>query len=331
MIELPEAVNLADQLNKLVYGKRISDVISKHTPHKLAWYYGEPKEYSNLVVGKTVGKAGAFGSLVEIEVGNTNILFGEGVAARFHKKGEPHPAKHQFLVEFDDNSALSFSVQMYGGVGCFIRGELDNPYYPTMKQFSSLAPYLTAYHKGIVFARPDFAFAANDDVKYKGETLPGNTQVFYSPMLIPVANQHVYEKIYEPMNELMSKIKHIDISDTTQHLQEACFENPVYVALVGDTVMLPQYYYRSPHSDPFTKPKSGVYGTNCPSDFIYGNIDPEPYSLLPHPKEHLENDLWTEFPIAENIVGRITGWDAQDASALIARTVFYDNVISGLG
>ena len=134
MIELPEAVNLADQLNKLVYGKRISDVISKHTPHKLAWYYGEPKEYSNLVVGKTVGKAGAFGSLVEIEVGNTNILFGEGVAARFHKKGEPHPAKHQFLVEFDDNSALSFSVQMYGGVGCFIRGELDNPYYRVAKE-----------------------------------------------------------------------------------------------------------------------------------------------------------------------------------------------------
>ena len=209
--------------------------------------------------------------------------------------------------------------------------EIEDPYHPMMQQFSSVAPYLAAYHQGLIYADPDFAFAPTDDVKYNGKTMPGNTQVFFHPELIPVVNQHVYENIHVPLNNLMAKIKEIDITDSVESLKEACYTDPIYVALVGDTIMLPQYYYRSPHNDPFRKPVSGGYGTSCPSDFIYGNIDPEIYSLLPYDLDHLENDLWSEYPEAENIVGRITGWDVQDASALIARTVFYDHVIAGLG
>lgn len=211
--------------------------------------------------------------------------------------------------------------------------ELDNPYYPMMEKLSSIAPYLTAYHKGIIFARTDFAFAPTDDVKLKGETLPGNTQVFYNPMLIPVINQHVYENIHIPLNKVLSKITGIDITDSVKFLKKDCYQDPFYIALVGDTIMLPQYYYRSPHNDPYDHPSQGGYGTNCPSDFIYGNIDPELYSLHPFDVDHLENDLHSEseYPEVENIVGRITGWDAQDASALIARTIFYDKVIDDLG
>ena len=209
--------------------------------------------------------------------------------------------------------------------------ELSDPYYPMMNQFSSIAPYLTAYHKGIVFAKPEFAFAPTDDIKLNGKTLPGNTQVMYNPMLIPVINQHVYENIHVSFNNLLSKLKDIDISESVESLKKDCYQNPFYVALFGDTIMLPQYYYRSPHNDPFEHPSRGAYGTNCPSDFIYGNIDPEIYSLLPYETEHLENDLYSDYPEAENIVGRITGWDVQDASALIARTIFYDNIINDLG
>ena len=210
--------------------------------------------------------------------------------------------------------------------------ELSNPYYPMMNQFSSIAPYLTAYHKGIIFAKPEFAFAPTDDVKLNGKTLPGNTQVFYNPMLIPVINQHVYENIHIPLNKLLAKITDIDITESVEYLKKDCYQDPFYIALVGDTIMLPQYYYRSPHNDPFEHPPRGGYGTNCPSDFIYGNIDPELYSLLPYNSEHLENDIHSEsdFPELENIVGRITGWDVQDASALIARTIFYDKVIDYL-
>lgn len=134
MIELPEAVSISGQLNDTVFGKRIAGVIAVHTPHKLAWYYGDPSTYSDMLIGKTVGKASPFGSMVEIKVENVNILFGEGVGIRFHGENKPHPVKHQLLIEFDDHSALSASIQMYGGLGAFSEGKLDNIYYRAAKE-----------------------------------------------------------------------------------------------------------------------------------------------------------------------------------------------------
>jgi hypothetical protein len=211
--------------------------------------------------------------------------------------------------------------------------ELSDPYYPMMKQLSSVAPYLAAYHKGIVFANPEFAFVADDDKILNGKNLPGNTQIFDNPMLIPLINQHVYENIHVPLNNLLAKLADVDlgITEFAKHLKKACDRDPYYIALVGDAEMLPQYYYRSAYSDPYSNPKKGLYGTNCPSDFIYGNVDPETYSLLPYTSDYLENDMYSEFPEVENVVGRIVGFDVQDASALIARTVFYDKVIDDLG
>ncbi len=156
MIELPEAVNISGQLNDTVLGKCIASVTAVHTPHKLAWYYGEPSTYFDLLTGKTIGKASPFGSMVEMKVENANILFGEGVNIRFHYKGETRPAKHQLLIEFDDHSALSFSIQMYGGIGAFLEGELDNNYYKVAKEKPSpLTPaFDKTYFYGIISA-PD--------------------------------------------------------------------------------------------------------------------------------------------------------------------------------
>jgi formamidopyrimidine-DNA glycosylase len=137
MIELPEASHIADQINKTLHGKRIVSVTAAHSPHKLAWYYGDRTQYSSLLAGSTVGRSTACGCMVEIAAGKATILLGEGVGIRFHAAGESRPAKHQFLIEFDDRSALSASVQMYGGMGCFPKRELDNPYYKKAKEMPS--------------------------------------------------------------------------------------------------------------------------------------------------------------------------------------------------
>jgi formamidopyrimidine-DNA glycosylase len=154
MMELPEALTIAGQMNKTIRGKKISAVTVAHTPHKLVWYYGEPRKYRNLLVGKTIGKAEAHGSLVEVRAGEANILFGEGVGIRFHRADDPRPAKHQLLIEFGDGSALSAAVQMYGGMGSFLDGELDNPYYRVAKEKPApLSPaFDKAYFDGIVSA-----------------------------------------------------------------------------------------------------------------------------------------------------------------------------------
>ncbi|MBN1367853.1 MAG: hypothetical protein JW967_07990 [Dehalococcoidales bacterium] len=95
MIELPEAVSLAKQLDETISGKQIAGAIVGQTPHKLAWYYGDPSKYAGILKGRVIGKAGPYGGLVEIKAGSTNILIGEGVNLRFHRNNEPRPAKHQ--------------------------------------------------------------------------------------------------------------------------------------------------------------------------------------------------------------------------------------------
>lgn len=134
MIELPEAVSISRQLDATISGKRIEGVTSAHTPHKLAWYYGDRSQYSVILQGQTIGSTTSYGGLVEVEAGKARILLGEGANIRFHDVGEQPPAKHQLLVEFEDRTALSASIQIYGGMGAFLEGQLDNPYYLVAKQ-----------------------------------------------------------------------------------------------------------------------------------------------------------------------------------------------------
>jgi formamidopyrimidine-DNA glycosylase len=134
MLELPESHVLAAQLQKAVARKKIRSVMAAFTPHKLAWYIGDPANYSALLVGKTISDASAYGGMVEAKADNSNILFWEGVSVRFHKPGESRPERHQLLIDFEDGAAISAAVQMYGGLGCFPEGELDNPYYRTARQ-----------------------------------------------------------------------------------------------------------------------------------------------------------------------------------------------------
>jgi len=134
MIELPEAITVANQINYTIAGKQIVNVTAAYSSHKLAWYYGEPQKYHDLLSGKVIGKANGYGSMIEITVDTAIILIGEGVGLRFHGENEKRPEKHQLLIEFEDDSAISGAVQMYGGLGCFMAGDLDNSYYKVAKE-----------------------------------------------------------------------------------------------------------------------------------------------------------------------------------------------------
>jgi formamidopyrimidine-DNA glycosylase len=134
MIELPEATVLARQINETVVGKKIKNVIVAQTPHKLAWYFGNPQEYKSLLTGKVISGATSYGGQVEITAGNAKLLFSDGVNLRCYNKSEKPPDKHQLLVEFDDGSSLVGWVQMYGGLSAFPEGENDNKYYLIAKE-----------------------------------------------------------------------------------------------------------------------------------------------------------------------------------------------------
>ncbi len=134
MLEFPEAMVIAEQLNSSIVDKEIKSVVTEHSPHKFAFFHGEPGEYHSLLTGKTIGEAIVYGGLVEVKAGDAVILFGDGVRIRFHSENEKRPQKHQLLIEFEDRSAISGSVQMYGGLWCFKEGTFDNPYYKIAKE-----------------------------------------------------------------------------------------------------------------------------------------------------------------------------------------------------
>jgi formamidopyrimidine-DNA glycosylase len=134
MIELPEATVLAKQIGETVTGKRIKKVTAAKSPHKFAWYYGDPKEYHSLLVEKAIGTAASYGGLVEIPASDATLLFGDGVNLRYYETEEALPDKHQLWIEFEDRSSLVGSVQMYGGLWAFPAGSFDNKYYKMSKE-----------------------------------------------------------------------------------------------------------------------------------------------------------------------------------------------------
>jgi formamidopyrimidine-DNA glycosylase len=120
MIELPEAVVVARQITQTLSGKRIARAAANTSPHKFAWYTGDPAEYNAHLAGKVIGEG--WGMAGSIEFGAGDMILSISAPIRFHPKGEKLPAKHQLLVEFEDGTAISSSAQMWGGFFCFPQG-----------------------------------------------------------------------------------------------------------------------------------------------------------------------------------------------------------------
>lgn len=236
-----------------------------------------------------------------------------------------------------------------GGVTYNIYGSTDNaakitiekiedPVVPMMKKLSMMSPYLASSHQGIVFAKPDFAFTANDDLRTEdGRKIPGFYMPRYNQELTTLSNKHVYDNVYKPLNRVLADMADISLNEATyskdlQFLQEYYENKDLSIALVGGATVLPQYIYQN-HMEPFgdidedgtDDTAYGMGGGGTPSDVIYGNVDPVRYDWA-----NKAQDLYSEFPQMENVVGRIVGWDVQDADALILRSIFYDDIIENL-
>lgn len=116
MIELPESKTLAGQISKAMTGKIIANVTANKSPHKFAWFSGDPALYGEKLAGKTVTGAGSFGGMVEIYAGDMRIILCDGANPRFCDSLDKIPAKHQLYIEFEDSTACVCTIQMYGGL-----------------------------------------------------------------------------------------------------------------------------------------------------------------------------------------------------------------------
>ena len=127
MIEIPEALTLARQMNAELRGKTVVRLAAASSPHKFAWYSGDPAEYPRLFGGRAVTGARAYGGklLLEFEDGCA-FQFSDGTTPRLYRNEKEVPKKHQLLIDFGD-AYLVCTIRMYGGIMGFA-GEFDNEY-----------------------------------------------------------------------------------------------------------------------------------------------------------------------------------------------------------
>lgn len=119
MIELPETHVLARQLNEAVKGKRVATAEANHTPHAFAWYSGNPAGYGTKLSGKVVTGIDVYSGHVRMVVEDMALLISTPI--KFHPAGDKWPDRHQLLIQFDDRSAVSCTVQMWGAMLCYDR------------------------------------------------------------------------------------------------------------------------------------------------------------------------------------------------------------------
>lgn len=134
MIEIPESLTLARQLNETVKGKMIAKVDMAHSPHSFAWYSGEPAIYSERMEGQRLGQATGIGSMVEMQVGEYSFIVNDGTNIRYLEPGSKLPLRYQAHILFEDESALLCTIQMYGGMLLENPLTYDNTYYLIAKE-----------------------------------------------------------------------------------------------------------------------------------------------------------------------------------------------------
>ena len=140
MLEIPEAMTLSNQIREKLLGKKILSAKANSSVHKFTWYYNnDPEKYSLVLKGKIITDALSFGGMLEVRLNGAKLLFTDGVSLKYLGNDEKRPLKHQLLIEFEEKSALTATVQMYGGVWCFNDEDVfDNPYYATAKEKPSV-------------------------------------------------------------------------------------------------------------------------------------------------------------------------------------------------
>ncbi len=134
MIEIPECAALARQLNETVRGLGIVEASAGAAPHGFAFYSGSPARYGDLLTGRAVQDSRAFGGILEIGLDGLLLLLNDGANLRYHRPGSPVPEKHQLFLRFDNDSALTCTVQMYAGIHLCEDGSYHSVYHQAARE-----------------------------------------------------------------------------------------------------------------------------------------------------------------------------------------------------
>ncbi len=153
MFELPEFVNLAQQVNDTFAGAIIQHGQLGNSPHKFVWYNRSPEEFERLIAGKKVGQAHAKGKwlFIPVEPGYV-LLVGEcGGKFLYHPADSKIPKKYHLLITFTDGSFLTATTQMWGAYELYEAGqEQDRQYVKDMRVTPMEEAFTWDYFKALI-------------------------------------------------------------------------------------------------------------------------------------------------------------------------------------
>jgi formamidopyrimidine-DNA glycosylase len=116
MIELPEAVAIAAQLNKTIRGKRIVEGNNGNSFHKWVFYKPSGKKLEKLLAKKIIGEVRSLGRSIHIGLGPDQALVIDEFGGKllYHEPGTKLPNKYHLFLKFEDDSFFTLAIQGWG-------------------------------------------------------------------------------------------------------------------------------------------------------------------------------------------------------------------------
>jgi formamidopyrimidine-DNA glycosylase len=117
MIEMPEATTIARQMNQTLTGKTITKFGRGNKTHKFLWLNRPDEEYATILPGLRVAGTSSFGRSIYLHLGDHMLWWSDtGGKLLYHEPGAQRPKNYHLGWDFEDGSALTFAMQMWGGV-----------------------------------------------------------------------------------------------------------------------------------------------------------------------------------------------------------------------
>lgn len=127
MIEMPEAITIAKQMNQTLTGKTIAKFGRGNKTHKFLWLNRPDEEYEAILPGLTVTGASSFGRSIYLYLGDHMLWWSDtGGKLLYHEPEAKLPKNYHLGWEFNDGSALTFSMRMWGGVKLLDDSEFED-------------------------------------------------------------------------------------------------------------------------------------------------------------------------------------------------------------
>ncbi|MFH1523607.1 MAG: DNA-formamidopyrimidine glycosylase family protein, partial [Chloroflexota bacterium] len=145
MFELPELINLTNQVNRTLKGKVIAEGRLGNSPHKFVWYNRTPEEFTRLTHRKIVGETRSKGRwmFVPVEPGYVLLLGEFGGKMFFHPPGAKIPEKYHLFLTFEDGSSLTIMTAMWGAMELFEAGKEQERQYVKGMRMTPVDPGFT--------------------------------------------------------------------------------------------------------------------------------------------------------------------------------------------